>query len=929
MKFTKDQLDATNHSNGNLQLIACAGSGKTEVVARRVVTLLKNGKATGLTPASIVAFTFTDKAAAELKERITTRCREELGNVIGMAELYVGTIHGFCLDLLTTEVPEYLKYGVLNDVQQILFVDRHSKASGLTASTDLNGANLERYKDTGLYVTALCILREAQLNNKKLKGVSVVDGLKIYESLLNNKRYLDYSAIMVEAARAIARDKALQKRLAARIKHVFVDEYQDVNPIQEYVVKLLHDLGACVCVVGDDDQTIYQWRGSDITNITKFDTRYPNVQQIRLQENFRSSKGIVETARDFISQNTERLPKAMIPTDAQQYEAGDMVALPFDSPEAEAQFIVTTIKELRGMAFNDGGRERGLSYADCAILFRSVKNNANPIVAALKTAGIPVIIVGMHHLFETPEAQAARLIFYFLVDRNGTDRNALQDSWLAANVGLNPAVLNRALDKLQEAKNDLTSTEQKRWGLYSLQRQYLNFLENIELREEKVPNGPEGTKRGEIIFYNLGKFSQLISDFEEIHFHSKPQEKYLNFANFLEYQAEDAYPEGWQDNQYANPDAVRIMTIHQAKGMQWPAVFIPALLRNRFPQAPIGGRNVWHLIPKDGVHGQFRYEGGIEDERRLFYVAMTRSHKFLYMTWAPITGKNNRYTRASEFWENVLASKWVKRRRPDYSVRKRLPPEARAGVSNVVLSFSDLKYFFECPYQFKLRVLYGFNPPIDEALGYGKSLHNALAEVHSRAIRGDIPDENEVTQLIQRHLHVPYAYESLRKTFEASAKEVLRKYLEKNKHIFDKIEFAEKTIDLHLDGGVSVVGRIDLVRRLDTNEVTIVDLKTSERAQAEDVTETQLHIYALGYQELTGHRADYVETYELEEQKRKPRSVDDDFIAEVRTKVKAAADDLRQGKLLSKPSANACKRCDPHGLCTTGCRATGKKKSGN
>lgn len=252
-------------------------------------------------------------------------------------------------------------------------------------------------------------------------------------------------------------------------------------------------------------------------------------------------------------------------------------------------------------------------------------------------------------------------------------------------------------------------------------------------------------------------------------------------------------------------------------------------------------------------------------------------------------------------------------------------PVPRPGVSNVVLSFSDLKYFFECPYQFKLRVLYGFNPPIDEALGYGRSLHNMLAEVHARAIRHDIPGDSEVPGLVSRHLHVPYAYEVLRERLESSAREVLANYLARNRPIFDKIELAEKTIDLHLDDGVSVVGRIDLVKRLDTNEVTIVDLKTSDRAQAEEVTETQLHIYALGYQELTGSRADYVEIYELEGQKRKPRRVDDDFIADVKKNVKRAADSLRQGALQPKARREACQHCDHHGLCATG--ASARKKT--
>jgi hypothetical protein len=121
------------------------------------------------------------------------------------------------------------------------------------------------------------------------------------------------------------------------------------------------------------------------------------------------------------------------------------------------------------------------------------------------------------------------------------------------------------------------------------------------------------------------------------------------------------------------------------------------------------------------------------DERRLFYVAMTRSQKFLHLTWAPVPG-NQLFQRRLEFWDDILASKWVKRRAQDYSTRKQLPSIARAGVTNVVFSFSNLKYFFECPYQFKLRILYGFNAPIDEALGYGKSLHDALAEVQPQPI---------------------------------------------------------------------------------------------------------------------------------------------------------------------------------------------------
>lgn len=914
MEFTKDQLQAINHRAGNLQLIACAGSGKTEVVARRVANLLKPSGGEALIPANIVAFTFTDKAAAELKERIVTRCREELGEIHGLAEMYVGTIHAFCLDLIKTEAPKYLKYEILNEVQQLLFIDRNSAKSGLTSSTDLAGKPLKRYLDTGRYLAAVSILREAELNDRKLKGCSVVEGLESYQQLLDDKSYLDYSAIMEAAVDVLTNDKDLRKRIAERVKCVIVDEYQDVNPIQEAVVWLLHDLGATVCVVGDDDQTIYQWRGSDVTNILEFVKRYPKVTQVRLEENFRSSEGIVETARAFIEQNHVRLPKAMKPTTAQSYEPGDIVALGFDSPDAEADYIVDTIKALRGVAIKDDKQERGISWSDMAILLRSVDANGAPITRALERAGIPFIVEGMKNLFGAREAEAARQLFYFMVGR--VDAGALETAWGEARLGLpkvalKAAVLTAETTRDQIAKEDDTA----RFGYYSIQRQFLSFLDEAGVREEAIPDG-----RGEVVFYNLGKFSQLISDFETINYQSKPTEKYRSFADFLQYRAEGTYPEGWQENQYANPDAVRIMTVHKAKGMQWPVVFVPALLKNRFPSKKQGGRSVWHLIPKEAVNGQERYEGAIEDERRLFYVAMTRAQKFLHLTWAPVPG-NQLFQKVSEFWENVLASKWVKRRPTDYTKHKRMPPTPRPGVANVVLSFSDLKYFFECPYQFKLRILYGFNAPIHEALGYGKSLHDALAEVHARAIRGDVASDAEVPRLVETHLHAPYAYPALREKLERAAHKVLRDYLQDNRPLFDKLEFSEKQIEINLGDGVSVIGRIDLVRRLDTNETTIVDLKSTDRAQAEDVTETQLHIYALGYQELTGRNADYVEIYNLDERQRKPRSVDNDFMADVKDHVRDAADALRNGSMPTKPAQKRCAACDYRGMCTAGAEA--------
>lgn len=144
------------------------------------------------------------------------------------------------------------------------------------------------------------------------------------------------------------------------------------------------------------------------------------------------------------------------------------------------------------------------------------------------------------------------------------------------------------------------------------------------------------------MLFNLGKFSQVISDWETINFSSKPIESFQGFGSFLKHQAEGSYSEGAEDGDYVVPDAVQVMTVHQAKSREWPVVFLPALLRNRFP-SPARSSHFWRLIPSEAVRNAARYDGSVDDERRLFYVAMTRSKKFLHMTWAPIEGRGDRY----------------------------------------------------------------------------------------------------------------------------------------------------------------------------------------------------------------------------------------------------------------------------------------------
>lgn len=910
MDYTPSQQEAINHLDGNLQIIACAGSGKTQVISQRIVNILREKGQEGITPANIVAFTFTEKAAGELKNRIHKLAVEQLGSEFGLAEMYVGTIHGFCLDLLQTYLYQFLKYSVLSEVQQRLLIDRHSIESGLTDLVTTTGQRLERWKDSKLYQKVLSIVREAQIDEAALGGHPVRAALEKYHALLDKKGYLDYSRILYEAVMALVENQELRDKLAGRVKYLIVDEYQDVNPLQECLIRLLHGLGAQLCVVGDDDQTIYQWNGSDIGNILSFSERYPDVCKISLAENFRSSRGVVDTAKNVVERNADRLAKSMVSKEKQPFKHGDLLCLRFADPEKEAAWIVRKIADMRGVPFEEKGVIRGLAWSDFAILLRSVKGSGAPFLQALRAANIPYVVKGMTGLFDTAEVQAAAGIFRYQAGE--IDRNALSNLWLTADLGLSEEMIAAAVAMLDQRKAAWADEWQK--SAYSLQKTYLAFLDAIALREEAVPeNGAGHRSHGEIVYYNLGKFSQLISDYELINFNSDAPSLYQGFAGFLHYHAKDYYPEGWEGAGFAVPDAVQIMTIHQAKGMEFPVVFIPGLLKNRFPSKKQGGRKWSHVVPPAAVIGANRYDGCEEDERRLFYVALTRSKKYLYCTWAPVAAKGL-YANPSQFVSEVTSSTDVLTKEPALGPVEKLPPVAHGEETEVALTFSELKYFYECPYQFKLRFLYGFNPGFHEKIGFGKSLHDVLAEVHRKALDGEYLTPAHVPQLLDVHFHLPYAWQSLRDDMRQQADRALRRYLAENAAILDKVKYAEQSIELKLAEGIVVHGRIDLIRRTDTNQVIIIDFKSTSRSQEEDVTSHQLHVYALGYQQLTGSKADLVEIYNLDEGAGATvrELVDEAMLSQTEADIVAAGRDIREGRLCR---VEQCGGCDFTGIC--------------
>jgi len=914
--YTASQAEAIACLDQPLQIIACAGSGKTQVISQRIANILAQP---GVEPRNVIAFTFTEKAAAELKERILSLVEQGLGEVNGLAEMYVGTMHGYALDLLQRLVPDKFKFSVLTDITAQLLVDRYSEQSGLTTCpTTAKQGVLWRYKNSRLYLQVLSVLREDEIDFDRLDP-GVIDSFEKYMALLDERSLFDYTQMIFSAVGYLEGDRyendddgRVQDHIRDDIRYVVVDEYQDVNPLQERLVRALVRFGANLCVVGDDDQTIYQWRGSQVSNIITFNRRYQSVRQVTLDDNFRSTQGIVELGRSVAERIPagHRLSKEMVAAGHQTWERGDLLALTFDDPEKEASWIADRIKHLREVAFRDGpGSEpRGLSWSDCAVLFRSVAKDSGPLVDELHRQGIPFVVKGLNKLFDSPEIQAVVGMFRFVVRE--IDAGTLKALWDAAQLIPAGADWDRALDVLESGRDFDVG---KRHSVYNIQRLYLDVLDALDMREDTLRGD---TTRNELVFYQLGKFSQVISDYEQIYFTTEPKQKYAAFAKWLREQAPGYYADADADVGYATPDAVTIATVHQSKGLQWPAVFLPALRRNRFPSRVMGGVTLRHVIPDEAIVDPDRYRGTVEDETRLLYVAVTRAQKYLYATFAPVA--NNQQQRArSEFFDHICHNQWVSTA-PGPIGGDRLPAHPRQETPQVTLSFSELKYLFECPYQFKLRFLYGFNTPIHEALGYGKGLHDALAEIHKRALEGDIVTRDSAAALVDRHLNAPFAYPELRKQLRKSAIEAIERYFDRHGNEIANTEYSEKQIQVHVAPGVTVKGRIDLIRRLDTGEVAIVDFKSSERAQPEDVTRDQLHVYAVGYQELTGQSANLIEVLNLDDRGETTReSIDDPLLAAVRDKVRDAGEKLRTNNLsrLAQWHEHKCGSCDLVGLC--------------
>lgn len=371
-------------------------------------------------PDQIVAFTFTDKAAEELKFRVRSKIKELLGKQPDIGDMYIGTIHAFAFKILQDFIPRYRAYDMLDEISRLAFlssIKRDINIEHLSGSLSKRyrkpfGKNLQNWVFK-TFIKDLDLFREEGLNDNAILSDSFKNAKAIYLQKLDEKRFLDFSSILRIAVDTLGNELSIRKKLQDQYSFFTVDEYQDVNPIQEKLIQLIFGKHN-VCVVGDDDQSIYQFRGADIQNIITFQNRYNKVTVHQLNINRRSHDAIVKVGDELIKLNNPgRLPK-QIKNKGLTSETGDLYKILFKTQEEEIAWIVAKVRSLVGKEYFENEMPRKLKYSDFAFLFRSVGNEAEPYIDALQAADIPVIFAGTGGLFDTNEVSSILKILEYI-----------------------------------------------------------------------------------------------------------------------------------------------------------------------------------------------------------------------------------------------------------------------------------------------------------------------------------------------------------------------------------------------------------------------------------------------------------------------------------------------------------------------------------
>jgi DNA helicase-2/ATP-dependent DNA helicase PcrA len=613
------QQEAVLHFEGPALVVAGAGSGKTRTVVHRIAYLLRERR---VYPAEILAVTFTNKAAGEMKER--------LEKMVGRPakDLWVSTFHAAAVRILRT-YGEYvgLKPGfvIYDDDDQNALLKEILKELGLEAKPAPFRAMIDRIKNRGDGLVEF--LREAPDFIGGVPKDVAAEVYRKYQSGLRMQGAVDFNDLLLLTIELFEQHPEVLYKVQQRARFIHVDEYQDTNPVQYRLTRLLAGDKPNLMVVGDPDQSIYGFRNADINNILDFTKDYPNARVIRLEENYRSSSTILRVANAVIEKNALRLEKVLRPTK----EGGEPVRL-YRAPNAreEAAFVAREIARLG-------------NFQQIAVLYRT-NAQSRLLEEHLRRANVPVRLVGAVGFFERREIKD--LLAYGRVAINPADSINLRRIVNTPPRGIGATTVARLVEHAQ--KSGITVYEAFRLAeqVISRPQQVQAFVRLLdELMEAAFETGPaaffervldetgfrEALKQeqdGEDRLQNVEELLRAARDWEE--------EEGGSLADFLDSVALTARAEEPQGE--VSTEAVTLMTLHNAKGLEFPTVFLVGLEENLLPH-----RNSLNRLED------------LEEERRLFYVGITRAQERLYLSYAEEreTYGKREFTRPSRFLEDI------------------------------------------------------------------------------------------------------------------------------------------------------------------------------------------------------------------------------------------------------------------------------------
>ena len=948
--LTPSQREAVVSDKRQLLIVAGAGSGKTEVMARRVAWWVG---VKDVPRKDIVAFTFTERAAEEMKIRIRSQLSDIApdGGELALGGMYIGTIHGFCMDKLREFWPDhYHNYDILDEGARVALILRgFHGVLGLKKLQDALG--LERNKQQRQYETIEAFVNAYDLLNdnarfdirlpdgsapitlgreesewcqkarlatnvgKKESSSAFAEASARYYAYLRCRRFLDFSTSQIELTRRLKGDN--RERISPNM-HLVVDEMQDVNPVQRDLINLLVGDSGQMTAVGDHRQAIFAWRGARVEIIGEFWKKFTDAtdsEVVDLRENFRSTRRIIDLANRWAKTITR---VGEMETEDMKHGGSDLredhhrshvARLHFPGSygrgrAAEATWIANAIRELVPANLEQGAKHdkrsgeghHGIALSDIAILLRST-TNARVYMQALVDKKIPAIVRTGADLFSQPEillfvsalaesAGAGEFIGSLSEPKSLPKRikdvlglhmsdgdlltpkavfsaaatvvrkeklkfsNVTEDRLFAAAQAIRERIeekkrfpKSRTVDfRNADLRAFLTSAPDE------LRRVFPQRIFHMLLGEGEVDAwDSDDNDRGRSALFHLGALSGMITSVETPGWTSA-NEYMWHILGLCQYGGQQGRVE--RQPLMVQPDAVNVCTIHAAKGLEFAAVFLADVNINGFPNSktrprseakakelakiPLDG-SITQAISLDDLWDNDKYDG----ERRLMYVALTRAERFLFIS------ANS--THQSEFFKElhgmVKDVGGIADGNPSDVLRElRYAPKYHLPNMNFATSFSDLRYYFECPHDFYLRKVLGFAPTIGQDFGYGRGIHNLMRAIHTNpkkwARLADNRDalENEIRRLIKMGLfYLRYTVGEPAEKMQESGVRITANYVQRYKDELNQLEFEpEKPFETVIkfsdspNSGALVSGAIDLIRGGEPPRVSIIDFKSGD-----------------------------------------------------------------------------------------------------